>query len=227
MGRGLRRAVADGLSARLTSCGSVYVQEGAAGPHRGQRASSIVSRRVVTPKGDTDGGGGGADAAPATRCGRTFACWRSGWIGHDRRERPRAHVDVKLPESLHDLPHHGCRGRSQLAVRIGRQRGPDQQAADAEADVPALPRGGRQARRSARSRDQPAADGRVPAVDHHRRASIPEVLLFDGAAQQTLPIVPAGGSVEVRFDAAGRSMRPRARADDRQGWLTRLTPSRT
>ena len=33
----------------------------------------------------------------------------------------------------------------------------------------------------------------------------PDILLFNGVAEQTLPI-GAGGSVEVRFDAAGRAI---------------------
>ncbi|PYQ52738.1 MAG: hypothetical protein DMF59_03680, partial [Acidobacteria bacterium] len=59
----------------------------------------IVSRRVLTPKGATQGGGGGAEAGPGMmrRDFRVLAFWL-GSIATDARGR--AHADVTLPESL-------------------------------------------------------------------------------------------------------------------------------
>ena len=56
--------------------GSVYVHKALQVMNADNR-QRIISRRVLTPKGETEGGGGGADAARA-RCGRISACWRSG-----------------------------------------------------------------------------------------------------------------------------------------------------
>jgi uncharacterized protein YfaS (alpha-2-macroglobulin family) len=59
----------------------------------------IVSRRVLTPKGGPDGGGGGADAGPGTlrKDFRVLAFWL-GSLPTDRNGHLR--TDVTLPESL-------------------------------------------------------------------------------------------------------------------------------
>ena len=59
----------------------------------------IVSRRVLTPKGSTDGGGGGADCGAGTirKDFRVLAFWL-GSVTTDAAGH--ASVDVKLPESL-------------------------------------------------------------------------------------------------------------------------------
>ena len=54
--------------------GSVYVHKALQVINTDSR-QRIVSRRVLTPKGDAEGGGGGVDGG---QCGRTSACWRSG-----------------------------------------------------------------------------------------------------------------------------------------------------
>ena len=80
----------------------------------------IISRRVLTPKGDTDGGGGGADAGAGTlrKDFRVLAFW----VGSvdDRRER-RGSRGREAARVADDLPDHGRGRRSRLAVRIGRQ----------------------------------------------------------------------------------------------------------
>jgi uncharacterized protein YfaS (alpha-2-macroglobulin family) len=59
----------------------------------------IVSRRVLTPKGATDGGGGGRDAGPGTlrRDFRVLAFWVGSLVTD---AKGRARTEVTLPESL-------------------------------------------------------------------------------------------------------------------------------
>src|SRR5205814_1375529 len=59
----------------------------------------IVSRRVLTPKGETDGGGGGAESGVSQlrKDFRVLAFWL-GSVSTDARGH--ATVDIKLPESL-------------------------------------------------------------------------------------------------------------------------------
>ena len=57
----------------------------------------IISRRVLTPKGDGEGGGGGADGAGVRRDFRPLAFWL-GSVETDASGR--ATRDVTLPESL-------------------------------------------------------------------------------------------------------------------------------
>ena len=68
--------------------GSVYVQKALQVLTEDTR-QKIISRRVVTPKGDTDGGGGGADAAVSSRAAGLPRAGVLDRIGHDRRARPR------------------------------------------------------------------------------------------------------------------------------------------
>ena len=55
--------------------GSVYVEKALQVMNTDSR-QRIISRRVLTPKGEAEGGGGGVDGPAA--CARTSACWRSG-----------------------------------------------------------------------------------------------------------------------------------------------------
>ena len=78
--------------------GSVYVRKSLQVFNVDSR-QRIVSRRVLTPKGDTDGGGGGADAGAGTlrKDFRVLAFWL-GSVTTD--QNGQAHVNVTLPESL-------------------------------------------------------------------------------------------------------------------------------
>ena len=98
VGGRLRRAVADRATGRPT-CSSRSTCSKALQVLTEDTRQQIISRRVLTPKGDTDGGGGGEDSAPATRAAGLPRAGVLARIGRDRRERPRI-VDVKLPESL-------------------------------------------------------------------------------------------------------------------------------
>ena len=78
--------------------GSVYVQKALQVMNADNR-QRIISRRVLTPKGETDGGGGGAEAGAGTirKDFRVLAFW----LGSVLTDADgRASVDVKLPESL-------------------------------------------------------------------------------------------------------------------------------
>jgi hypothetical protein len=78
--------------------GSVYVAKALQVMNEDNR-QRIISRRVITPKGETDGGGGGQDAGAGTirRDFRVLAFWL-GSVTTDARGHATA--DVKLPESL-------------------------------------------------------------------------------------------------------------------------------
>ena len=110
VGGGLRRAVADRLTARPT-CSARSTCEKALQVLNETTASGIVSRRVLTPKGDTDGGGGGADAAAGTvrQDFRVLAFWLGSVTtdasGHALGGRQAARVADHLSD-------HGGRGGS-------------------------------------------------------------------------------------------------------------------
>ncbi len=94
--------------------GSVYVHKALQVLNADNR-QRIISRRVLTPKGETDGGGGGRADAGRDRCARTSACSRSG----SARSRPTrtAAADGRREAArvADDLPHHG--GRRRTAAR--------------------------------------------------------------------------------------------------------------
>ena len=77
---------------------SVYVEKALQVMNTDSR-QRIVSRRVLTPKGETDGGGGGAEngVSQLRKCFRVLAFWL-GSVTTDARGHVSA--DIKLPESL-------------------------------------------------------------------------------------------------------------------------------
>ncbi len=161
----------------------------------------IISRRVITPKGDTDGGGGGADLNVSTirQDFRVLAFW-IGSVTTDARGH--ATLDVKLPESLTTYRIMAVAG--DRASRFG--------SADSEIRInkpvtlkPTFPRFlavGDKASFGAVVTSQLKSAG--PATVTIESLD-PEVMQFADTAPQTID-VPAGGSVEVRFDAAGRAI---------------------
>jgi uncharacterized protein YfaS (alpha-2-macroglobulin family) len=161
----------------------------------------IVSRRVLTPKGDTEGGGGGTDAGAGTlrKDFRVLAFW-VGSVGTDANGH--AEVDVKLPESL----------TTYRIMAVAADRSSRFGSADSEVRVnkpltlkPTFPRFlavGDKASFGAVVTSQLAAAGTAVVTI---KSLDPEILLFNGAAEQTLPIA-GGGSIEARFDAAGRAI---------------------
>ncbi|MEO7270875.1 MAG: MG2 domain-containing protein [Vicinamibacterales bacterium] len=161
----------------------------------------IVSRRVLTPKGDTDGGGGGGDAGAGTlrKDFRVLAFW-VGSVATDANGH--ADVDVKLPESL----------TTYRIMAVAADRGSRFGSADTEvrinkpltmkATFPRFLAVGDKATFGAVVTSQlPAAGSAVVTI----KSLDPDILLFNGLAEQTLPVGP-GGSIEARFDAAGRAI---------------------
>jgi alpha-2-macroglobulin len=182
--------------------GSVYVRKALQVLTEDTR-QKIISRRVVTPKGDTDGGGGGVDAAvnSVRQDFRVLAFW-IGSVTTDARGH--ATVDVKLPESL----------TTYRIMAVAGDRSSRFGSADAEIRInkpvtlkPTFPRFlavGDKASFGAVVTSQLKAAG--PATVTIESLD-PGVLQFQAGpgAPQTVDVA-AGGSVEVRFDAAGLSV---------------------
>lgn len=161
----------------------------------------IISRRVLTPKGSTDGGGGGADAGAGTlrKDFRVLAFWLgSVTTGNDGR----ASINVKLPESL--TTYRIMAVAADRASRFG--------SADTEVRTnkpltlkPAFPRFmtvGDRAYFGAVVGSQLKSSGTATVT---MKSLDPGVLELLGAAQQQLPLGPAG-TIEVRFEARGKSI---------------------
>ncbi len=179
--------------------GSVYVRKALQVLTEDGR-QKIISRRVITPKGDTDGGGGGVEALPGgvRQDFRVLAFW-IGSVTTDARGH--ATVDVKLPESLTTYRIMAVAG--DRASRFG--------SADSEirinkpvtlkATFPRFLAVGDKAAFGAVITSQLKTGG--PATVTIESLD-PEVLQFADGAPQTIEVA-AGGSVEARFEAAGRT----------------------
>jgi uncharacterized protein YfaS (alpha-2-macroglobulin family) len=160
----------------------------------------IISRRVVTPKGDTDGGGGG-DASGVSSVRQDFRVLAF-WLGSVVTDGSgHASVDVKLPESL----------TTYRIMAVAGDKGSRFGSADREIRInkpitlkPTFPRFlavGDKASFGAVITNQLKTGG--PATVTIESLD-PNVMQFASTDPQTVD-VPAGGSVEVRFDAAGRA----------------------
>jgi alpha-2-macroglobulin len=179
---------------------SVYVQKALQVINSDNR-QRIVSRRVLTPKGATEGGGGGADAGAGTlrKDFRVLAFWLGSVVtdanGHAR-------VEVKLPESLTTYRVMAVAG--DLQSRFG--------SADSEVRInkpvtlkAAFPRFlavGDKASFGAvvTSQLKTAANATVTI-----KSLDPNVLGVTGAAQQAVALA-AGGASEVRFDFVAKAI---------------------
>jgi uncharacterized protein YfaS (alpha-2-macroglobulin family) len=178
---------------------SVYVQKSLQVLTEDTR-EKIISRRVLTPKGDTDGGGGGADVN--TSSVRSDFRVLAFWLGSVTTDaRGHASTDIKLPESLTTYRIMAVAG--DRASRFG--------SADAEIRInkpvtlkPTFPRflavGDKAlfgAVVTSQLKSAGAATVTIESLD-------PQVMEFADKAPQTVN-VDANGSVEVRFEAAGRA----------------------
>ena len=180
--------------------GSVYVHKALQVLNADSR-QRIVSRRVLTPKGATDGGGGGADAGAGTlrKDFRVLAFWL-GSVATDAQGR--GSVKVKLPESL----------TTYRIMAVAADRSSRFGSADTEVRVnkpitlkPTFPRFlavGDTAVFGAVVTSQLQTAGSAVVT---MKSLDPSVLELTGAATQTLPI-GAAGSIEARFAAAGRAI---------------------
>ena len=178
--------------------GSVYVHKALQVMNTDSR-QRIISRRVLTPKGDGEGGGGGVDGSGMRSDFRVLAFWLGSVTTNASGE---ATADVKLPESLTTyriMAVAGDRssrfGRGEAEVRVNKPL----------TMKPTFPRFlavGDKALFGAvvTSQLKEAGDATVTI-----RSLDPEMLTFDGAAEQTLPVA-AGGAVEARFAAAAKAV---------------------
>jgi hypothetical protein len=158
----------------------------------------IVSRRVLTPKGSTEGGGGGI-AADMRRDFRVLAFW----LGSVTTNADgTASVDVKLPESL--TTYRIMAVAADRASRFG--------SGDAEVRTnkpltlkPTFPRFmavGDRAFFGAVVGSQLARGGTATVT---MKSLDPAVLAFTGPQEERVNVSP-GGSLEVRFEAAARAV---------------------
>jgi alpha-2-macroglobulin len=178
--------------------GSVYVPKALQVTNTDNR-QRIISRRVLTPKGDTEGGGGGVDGSGTRSDFRVLAFWLGSVTTDASGEVTET---VKLPESLTTYRIMAVAG--DRASRFGR--------GEAEVRInkpltmkPAFPRFlavGDKALFGAVVTSQLREAGNATITI---RSLDPALLTFDGAAEQTLPLT-AGGSVEARFAAAAKAI---------------------
>ena len=180
--------------------GSVYVRKALQVLNADSR-QRIVSRRVLTPKGSTEGGGGGMDAGAGMlrKDFRVLAFWlgsvTTGADGH-------ATVDVKLPESLTTYRIMAVAG--DRASRFG--------SGDAEVRTnkpltlrPTFPRFmavGDRAFFGAVVGSQLKNGGEAVVT---MKSLDPGVLELTGAAEQRVNVAP-GANVEVRFHGRGKAI---------------------
>ena len=190
--------------------GSVHVRKALQVTNSDSR-ERIISRRVLTPKGETEGGGGGIDGGGVRKDFRVLAFWvGSVTTGSDGR----ATVDVKLPESL--TTYRIMAVAADRASRFG--------SGESEVRVnkpltmkPTFPRflavGDKAlfgAVVTSQLKDAGEATVTIRSLDTN-------LLEFNGAAEQTVTI-PAGGSIESRFDAMAKAVgRARVRMTVRVG----------
>jgi uncharacterized protein YfaS (alpha-2-macroglobulin family) len=176
--------------------GSVYVRKSLQVINADNR-QRIVSRRVLTPKGATDGGGGG-DAGGIRKDFRALAFWLGSVVTD---ANGRAQLDVKLPESL----------TTYRIMAVAADRSSRFGAGDAEIRTnkpltmkPAFPRFlavGDTAQFGAVVASQLKQAGTATV---RMRSLDPNVLDIAGGEQRVA--IPPGGAIEVRFTGAGRSV---------------------
>ena len=180
---------------------SVYVEKALQVMNQDSR-QRIISRRVLTPKGDTDGGGGGAEGgvnAGIRKDFRVLAFWR-GSLTTDANGH--ATIDVKLPESL----------TTYRIMAVAADRSSRFGSADSEIRIntpvtlkPTWPRFlavGDTAYFGAVVTSQLKSGGTAAVT---LKSLDPSILDVGPASSTSLPIT-AGGSVEARFQGTARSI---------------------
>ena len=99
----------------------------------------VVSRRVLTPKGADEGGGGGEDSGVSSvrKDFRVLAFWLGSVVTDGKG---RAKTSITLPESLTTYRIMAVSGDKLSRFGARRERDPHQQTGAAARGVPALPR---------------------------------------------------------------------------------------
>src|SRR4029079_12464540 len=161
----------------------------------------IVSRRVITPKGDTDGGGGGdaSGVAGVRQVFRVLAFWLGSVVTD---ARGHASVDVKLPESLTTYRIMAVAGDKESRFGSAAAEVRIKKPLTLKATFPRFLAVGDKASFGAVVTSQLKTGG--PATVTIESLD-PAVMQFADTTPQTID-VPAAGSAEVRFDAAGRTV---------------------
>jgi uncharacterized protein YfaS (alpha-2-macroglobulin family) len=161
----------------------------------------IISRRVLTPKGETDGGGGGAETGAGTirKDFRVLAFWL-GSVATD----PDGHasVDVKLPESLTTYRIMAVAGDRRSRFGGGDSEVRVNKPVTLKPTWPRFLAVGDTAHFGAVVTSQLASAGTATVT---MKSLDPSVLEVGPAAEASLPI-GAGASVEARFQGIGRAI---------------------
>jgi len=161
----------------------------------------VISRRVLTPKGVTDGGGGGRDAGPGVlrKDFRVLAFWLGSLVTD---KNGRARTEITLPESLTTYRIMAVAGDkasrfgwAQNEIRINKPL----------LLTPAFPRFlalGDKALFGSVVHSQLKTGGKatvtVTSMD-------PSIVAIDGEATQRVDVAP-GGAIEVRFNAIAKTV---------------------
>jgi uncharacterized protein YfaS (alpha-2-macroglobulin family) len=173
----------------------------------------IISRRVLTPKGDGDGGGGGVDSETSSIRSdfRVLAFWLGSVITDGKGH---ASKDVKLPESL----------TTYRIMAVASDKGSRFGSNDTEIRInkpvtlkPTFPRflavGDKSSFGAVVTSQLKSAGTATVSIE----SLDPQIMEFADKAPKKVD-VPPGGSVDVRFDAAGRATgRARVRMSVRIG----------
>jgi uncharacterized protein YfaS (alpha-2-macroglobulin family) len=179
--------------------GSVYVHKALQVMNSDSR-QRIVSRRVLTPKGSGEGGGGGADSGVSElrKDFRVLAFWL-GSVTTD--SHGHASTDVKLPESLTTYRIMAVSGDKESRFGSGESEIRINKPVVLKAAFPRfLARGDKAYFGSVVTSQLKQAGTAIVTM----RSLEPGVLEVTGDSKRVVP-VPAGGSTEVRFDVVARA----------------------
>jgi uncharacterized protein YfaS (alpha-2-macroglobulin family) len=161
----------------------------------------IISRRVLTPKGTAEGGGGGEDSGVSAmrRDFRVLAFWL-GSVTTDAKGH--ASVDVKLPESLTTYRIMAVSGDKASRFGSGESEIRINKPVVLKSAFPRFLTRGDSAYFGSVITSQLSKAGTAEVT---MRSLDPEVLQISGDTRRTVP-VGANASAEVRFDVVARSV---------------------
>ena len=179
--------------------GSVYVRKALQVKNSDSR-QRIVSRRVLTPKGSDEGGGGGADSGGAElrKDFRVLAFWL-GSVTTDAKGQATA--SVKLPESLTTYRIMAVGGDKESRFGSGESEIRVNKPVVLKAAFPRFLARGDKAFFGSVVTSQLKEPGTATVT---MRTLDPDVLQITGETKRLVQ-VPAGGSAEVRFDVVARA----------------------